>query len=1268
MVKLIDNRGKTVLARALLDSCSTVNLITQRFAQSLRLNTISCSVNIGAVDGLCTIAERYSQLEIQSNHNDFRQKLNFLIVPQIAERIPNELFPRQLFDIPKNLKLADPQFHLPRAVDLLIASNTMLSVLSVGQIKLRHKHSSIVIQKTRLGWIVAGGSEIATSSTNSPCNVVKLDKLIERFWVIEDFDHDPVRSRDEISCEQHYLTHTKRDVTGRYIVRLPFRDSKFNLGESRIQALKRFQALERKLSAKASLRLEYTRVMEEYISLGHMTLCDEIEGGCYLPHHAVIKESSETTKVRVVFDASAKTSTGISLNDTLLVGPTIQNTIFEQVLRFRVHRYVITADIEKMYRQILVHPEDCQFQKVLWTHHGQLRTFQLNTVTFGTASAPFLAVRTLQQLARDEAEHFPRASKLLLRDFYVDDFISGADSLDELLTIRDEMIALLARGGFKIRQWASNHSAVLNSIDKKFFDLDCLVRTDPIKKTLGIIWDAESDVLRYTIAQVNPNVSATKRKLLSELSKIFDPLGLLGPITLLAKTLIQDCWKAKITWDESLPQDIHSKWISLASQLPSLHDVVFSRQILIPNAVSIELHGFCDASINGYGACLYIKSQDSQGTVAIRLISSKSRVAPLKGVTIPRLELCAASVLKKLYVETRAQIEFSINQVYLWSDSTIVLCWLKKAPHLLRTFEANRVADIQTLGDEVIWKHIRSEDNPADALSRGQRPLEFLKNTLWTTGPEWLVHDQTQWPNSILPSNLQVPALKKGVCLLAEASPEAIYARFSNFERLTRVIARILRWKNSEISRSSTLSIEDLQEAEYRILAMIQRERFSNELRKLATTHDSSESVRPRRTGTPFDQLHPFIDDKGILRVGGRLTQSELPFNRKHPILLPSKHLVTDMLIRRVHQSNYHAGIQTTLYILRSKYWILNGKDQIRKIVHSCLECIRQRPKFAHAQMADLPKFRVNEAPAFAKTGVDFFGPILIKEKKDRNRSFLKAYGCVFICMVSKAVHIELAIDLSTEGFLAAFRRFVSRRGVPEHMYSDNGTNFVGANRELDELYSLISNPEFEDTVGAYATSKRIRWHFNPPLSPHFGGIWEAAVKSFKHHLKRVLKDHKLTYEQLNTFLIEIEAILNSRPLCALSADPNDPIAITPAHLLIGRPFNQLPERSFSSVAVNRLSIYNFITKAKQDFWNKWHKEYLHELQTRHKWQDSTAELQVGSVVLLMDDHLTCARWPLGVITEVFPGNDGVARVATIRTTNGTFKRNITRLCMLPIT
>ena len=324
-------------------------------------------------------------------------------------------------------------------------------------------------------------------------------------------------------------------------------------------------------------------------------------------------------------------------------------------------------------------------------------------------------------------------------------------------------------------------------------------------------------------------------------------------------------------------------------------------------------------------------------------------------------------------------------------------------------------------------------------------------------------------------------------------------------------------------------------------------------------------------------------------------------------------------------------------------------------------------PKNVHAQMADLPRTRVNQSPAFSHTVLDFFGPILIKEKKFRNKSTIKTYGCVFVCMVSKAVHIELASDLSTEGFLAAFRRFICRRGIPEHVYSDNGTNFVGANNELREIYALFEHPDCRKSIANYALSKRIQWHFNPPLSPHFGGLWEAAVKSFKHHLKRVIKNQLLTYEQINTLLIEIEAILNSRPLYTLSVDPNDPMAITPAHLLIGRPFNTLPEKSFLSVPDNRLSSYNFIVKARQDFWAKWHKEYLNELQTRQKWHTSTAELKPGMVVILTDDIKNCARWPLGVVTAISPGSDSIARVATVKTATGVYQRNVTRICPLPI-
>ncbi|XP_014207298.1 uncharacterized protein LOC106638558 [Copidosoma floridanum] len=386
----------------------------------------------GAVDDLCTISKKCIKLKFQSNHTKFGKELEFLIVPKITNLVPDEIFPHELYHIPKNIQLADPKFHIPQAVDILLSSGTTLA-------------------KTSLGWIVAGGSDNISTSRKASCNVVKLDTMIERFWLVEEIDTEPSKSRDEIACEKHFVNNTHRDPTGRYIVNPNF-------------------------------KVEYEKVMQEYIDLNHISLANDTVRGYYLPHHAIIKPSSETTKLRVVFDALAKTSTGISLNEVLIVGPTIQDKIFEQVIKFRAHKCVITADIARMYRQIIVHPDDRKYLRVLWYHNYQIRTYELNTVTFGVSSAPFLAIRTIQQLANDEASNSPRASKILLRDLYVDDLITGADTLGEIIQIRDDVIELLSRGGFTIRQWASNHEAALNNIDKKFFDLDCLIRKILFKK------------------------------------------------------------------------------------------------------------------------------------------------------------------------------------------------------------------------------------------------------------------------------------------------------------------------------------------------------------------------------------------------------------------------------------------------------------------------------------------------------------------------------------------------------------------------------------------------------------------------------------------------------------------------------------------------------------------------------------------------------------------------------------------------------------------
>lgn len=311
--------------------------------------------------------------------------------------------------------------------------------------------------------------------------------------MIEEIAKDKPKSNEEIKCEIHFLNTVSRDDNGRYVVQLPFREANLRLGESRTVALKRLTSLERSLNKNTELRNEYTKIMEEYLKLGHMSVVEIInEDGFYMPHHAVVKESSNTTKVRVVFDASAKTSNGVSLND--MAGPTIQDKLFSHLLRFRTYKFVVTADIEKMYRQVSLHEKDRRYQRILWRKDGEIKTFQLNTLTFGITSSPFLAIRTIQKLADDESHNHPRAAKIIKTHLYVDDLITGADTVNEARAIRNEIIELLSRGGFTIRQWASNERDVIKDLADSEIHANFTIRIDRSLKTLGITWNTHRPI------------------------------------------------------------------------------------------------------------------------------------------------------------------------------------------------------------------------------------------------------------------------------------------------------------------------------------------------------------------------------------------------------------------------------------------------------------------------------------------------------------------------------------------------------------------------------------------------------------------------------------------------------------------------------------------------------------------------------------------------------------------------------------------------------
>ncbi|XP_053691399.1 uncharacterized protein LOC128739922 [Sabethes cyaneus] len=349
---------------------------------------------------------------------------------------------------------------------------------------------------------------------------------------------------------------------------------------------------------------------------------------------------------------------------------------------------------------------------------------------------------------------------------------------------------------------------------------------------------------------------------------------------------------------------------------------------------------------------------------------------------------------------------------------------------------------------------------------------------------------------------------------------------------------------------------------------------------------------------------------------------------------------------------------------MRQEFWPIHGKQAVNSVLRKCYRCFRFNPTPIQQPTGQLPKTRICPSGAFLITGVDYCGPFYLKPPH-RRAAAPKAYIAVFVCFTTKAMHLEIVSDLSTTGFLSAFRRFIGYHGIPREVHSDNAKNFAGAKHELNALYCILNNESSYNRIGTELAQYGISWHFIPPRAPNFGGLWEAAVRSVKTCLKKEIGDRRLSYEDFSTLLVQITAALNSRPLMPLSDDPNDLKVLTPAHFLIGTSMQALPERDVRNVPTNRLTHYQQRQQLFQHYWQRWSNEYLTELQATSKKRQTTA-VQQGNIVVLREDNLPPLRWPMARITDVHPGADGVVRVVTVKTTNGIYKRPVNRICPLP--
>ncbi|XP_042577363.1 uncharacterized protein LOC122136841 [Cyprinus carpio] len=699
-----------------------------------------------------------------------------------------------------------------------------------------------------------------------------------------------------------------------------------------------------------------------------------------------------------------------------------------------------------------------------------------------------------------------------------------------------------------------------------------------VLKVLGLVWRTEKDDFVFDLTALLDALAKrenTKRCVLTLFAHIFDPVGFLTPFTVWVKCLFRG-----LGWDEELPTDLAQEWQSWCSELPQIHHIVIPRWYGIKSEHkhdAQQLHVFCDASEKAYSTVAYLLREADDGTKSTCLAASKSRVAPLKKMSLPRLELMGAVIGARLGNNLLKPLNMELQQVHLWTDSMIVLQWIRSPAYRWKQFVSNRVAEIQSLTNPAMWSHCKGKANPADLPTRGQTVANLKESGLWWKGPPFLTT-----PN------------------LSEESDED-----QSVEDVT-----------NELKQVQQISVQ------------------------LSSSSDQSET-------------EPVLD----LPKYSKLKKSDFSYREKHPWILPSKGRYCELLVQYNHEVTMHSGLRDTLVQIRSRHWILRGRQLVKGILSKCTVCKSFKAKPTQQDTAPLPRDRITETPPFAVTGIDFAGPLYVKN----DRVLCKAYVALFTCAVTRAVHLELVSSQSTESFLLAF---VSRRGLCKVIYSDNAKTFKRANQDLSELWHAIKYPQLLE----YFSGKGISWHFIVERAAWWGGFWERLVRSVKTCLRKVLGRASLTFEEMTTLLTEVEATLNSRPLTFVHNEADEPL--TPAHFLVGERLTSLPPKPFpadhdhTTVSKEEMTRrWRYKNRLMTNLWNRWRKDYLLDLKSAHSCStQKPTVLKTGDIVLIGDANMPRQTWKLGKIEELFPGRDGKVRSCAVRTSTGTVLRRPVQL------
>ena len=1086
-------------------------------------------------------------------------------------------------------------------------------------------------------------------------------KLLEGDF-LHDSPTDDVASQEDKQFLNKLTQEIYQDADGHYVMPLPFKEDKPVLPNNRAIALSRFKALRRQLDKDKTKEKLYNNFMADLLSSGQAELVPhselEKEEVWYLPHHGVLSDN-KPGKIRVVFDGSCMFQ-GHSLNQYLLQGPDLNNTLVGVLTRFRLGPVAISCDIAKMYHQFRVSGPYRDYLRFFWTDPNDSKTkeYRMTVHIFGATSSPNCAKFGLQQLAKDYGHISPQAQSFIQREFYVDDGLTSCNSSDEAIKLLDDTKTICSKGKLKLHKLLSNHQDVL----QEFPEVDWAVsgihigQDKHIERALGLKWDIEGDIFIFNFN--TKETPLTRRGILSKLASIFDPLGFIAPIILVGRQIMQ-LMASDIGWDDDLPPSIAKKWTKWTSQLEDLENVSINRCVRpagFSEQVRSELHIFGDASKIGYGACCYIRLIDENGNISSSLLYEKSRVPPKKSsLTIARLELQAVVVATKIGRKMAGELEINADNCHYYTDSEICLGYIKNTTAKFHMFVANRVYQIRERTDIKLWHHIDGKINPADHASRGQDPKQLMTSN-WLTGPSFLQENKPipETPTPQIPDD--DPEIKtESLCLNTETVQDMfpmldLIKRYSTWKAVLRFITPVYltcvtRWKQPH-------SVETERMAEIWLIKMHQKAMFTEDYDMLST--EGGKVLK----SSPLWTLNPFIDEEGLLRVGGRLKFTSLTDYEMHPVIVPGKTHLSTLLIRHYHSLIGHQGRGFTMAtIRRAGYWITNLSRITASIIYSCVPCRMMRRPPETQKMCDLPKDRTEEAPPFTYVGCDLFGPFQVVH----GRKTEKKYGVIFTCMSSRAVHLELLDDMTTDSFINCLRCFFALRGDVRQIRCDRGTNFVGADNELNRALEEIDN----SLLKSFLLQHRCEFVFNTPGSSHMGGAWERLIHTVRSVLTGIMiESHgRLDTYSARTVMYEAMAIVNSRPIAPFSDQDSSPL--TPNKILHMKSGVVMPPPGkFDTADVYSRKRWRRVQGLVENFWTRWRTHYLNNLQRRSKWQEERRSLKVGDVVMLKEGTFR-SDFCMAKVIRVLPSKDGLVRRVEIKTSHSVIERPISKLVLL---